>query len=405
MNNNNLYDILVIRDYYPSINNPSSSTWVYNQVLEISQMGYNPFVISPTPINPLKNVFKKRFHLYDVPTTNIDIYKNTKVIRPPYIKIPYNKMIGITLKQLSKCISKYGDIDSLKLIHAHFGQNGVASLKLKKELNIPLITSFYGYDTGRLADLYKPYYKNLIREGDLFLALSNDMKNDLLNLGFPERKVIIHHLGIDLNTFNHSTIKKEKFTILTVARLDKVKGIEFVLQALYLFFNKYPKEKNKIQYRIIGGGKYEKELISMTKKLKLNENVVFINNLINPNSRQIVIEEMKNCDLFILCSYTLENGAKEGTPVVLMEAQACGKPCIATFHAGIPEIVKNNETGILVNEKSPEEISRAIEKLYFNKEMRLDFGKRARDHINKEFNQEIQMEKLAQIYHSLINKG
>ena len=404
MNNNYNYKILEVRDYFPSKNNPSSSTWVFNQVLSLKEMGYNPLVISPTPINPIKKIFKKKFRLYDTPSIKIENYEGTNVIRPPYYKMPKNKFITFTLNNLTNCITKYGNYNDIKLIHAHFGQNGYASIKLKRLLNIPLITSFYGYDSGRLGKLYKPFYNQLIKYGDVFLVLSKDMKNDLLELGFPDEKIKIHHLGINLNEFNKIDTKNNKFTILTVARLETGKGVHFIIEAVAKFVNKYPETRNKIEYRIIGGGPIESKLKQLVKKLNIEDIVVFINNLILSNSREIVRSEIQNCDIFCLSSYLNENGDKEGTPVVLMEAQACGKPCVSTFHAGIPEVVENNITGFLVEEKSIYGISESIEKLYFSDKLKEEFGSNAVIKIEQEFNNVHQMKNLNDIFCDLLKK-
>jgi colanic acid/amylovoran biosynthesis glycosyltransferase len=265
-----------------------------------------------------------------------------------------------------------------------------------------LVTSFYGYDSGRLAELYKPYYRELIEKGELFLALSQDMKEDLLRIGFPDKKVRVHRLGIDLSSFHpKSTINNEKFTILTVARLDKVKGIQHVMDAIACIIRQYPQLRDKLRYKVIGGGGYELYLKKYAEKIGLSDIVVFKNNLIVSNSREIVLKEMQNCDVFCLCSYTPKNRAKEGTPVVLMEVQACGKPCISTYHAGIPEVVINNKTGILVKEKSVKDIVSAIEMFYFDPRYRLKMGINARRHIQEEFNHSIQMSKLTELYDNI----
>src|SRR3989304_1147865 len=152
------YNILEITDRYSSKDNPSSSIWVYDQVFNLTKMGYRPIVISPSVI------------------------------------VPFNKFFGFTLNNLSKCLSRYGYHEGIKIIHAHYGQNGVAALALKNKLNVPLITSFYGFDLGSSSKVYKPYYKDLINSGNLFLALSQDMKKDLIRFGFPEKMILIHHL-------------------------------------------------------------------------------------------------------------------------------------------------------------------------------------------------------------------
>jgi len=400
---NNKFNILVIRDYYPSYQNPTNSTWVFHQVKDLPERGFIPLVLAPVPYIPLRRLFNLNSN-YDKPHKDIDNYENTTVLRPGYIKIPHNKLTWFTLKQLEKVIFKYGNIKSLKLIHAHFGQNGIAAIKLKKELKIPLVTSFYGYDTGRLAKLFLPYYKPLIKEGDLFLVLSKDMKEDLLNLGFPPEKTLIHHLGVDTNEFNikRDSSKDNSFKLLTIARLDEGKGVHIVLKALQLLFDIQPSMKQIIKYKIVGGGAYEDNLKQFINEYNLSDNVEIINNLGVKNGREIVKEQLRNSDIFILCSYQTTRGTKEGTPVVLMEAQSCGLPCIATTHAGIPEIVINGETGILVKEKCPEEICQAILFLYQNKEIVESMKIQARQHIIENFNQSVQMDKLCFEYNKFI---
>lgn len=398
------FDILVIRDYYPSVNNPSSSTWVYNQVASLQEMGYKPLVISPTPINPIKKLFPKRFNRYDKPSYEYEEYLNTTVLRPPYYKVPRNKLKGLTLHNLSKVILKHGCLPNIKLIHAHFGQNGIAALALKKELRVPLITSFYGYDTGRLGEIFKPYYKELAAEGDLFLVLSQDMKNDLKKLGFPEERIRIHHLGIDLSTFVPiSNDGRNDFIFCTACRLDKSKGVQFVIKAFKNFLSKNHDQSQYIQLRIVGGGTYEHQLKKMVHELNLTNNVKFINNLLLPNSREIIVNEMQLCDVFLLASHKSNNNSKEGTPVVLMEAQACGKPCISTDHAGIPEVVIDGYSGFIVPEESVDDIQSKMQFFYDDKLEKGEFGSNARKHIEMNFNQEVQMKALNTLYKRILN--
>ena len=400
---NNRFNILAIRDYYPSYQNPTNSTWVFHQVKELQKRGFIPLVLAPVPYIPLRRLWNLNSK-YEKPCKDIDNYENTAVIRPGYIKIPHNKLTWFTLKQLEKVIFKYGNIKSLELIHAHFGQNGIAAIKLKKELKIPLITSFYGYDTGRLAKHFLPYYQPLIKEGDLFLVLSEDMKKDLINLGFPPEKTLIHHLGVDTDEFNinRNYSKDNYFKLLTIARLDEGKGVHIVLKALQLLFDIQPSMKQIIKYSIVGGGAYEDNLKQFVNEYNLSDNVEIINNLGVKNGREIVKEQLRNSDIFILCSYQTTRGTKEGTPVVLMEAQSCGLPCIATKHAGIPEIVIDGKTGILVREKCAEEICQAIIFLYTHKEVMESMKIQARQHIIKNFNQSVQMDKLCFEYNKLI---
>lgn len=395
---NNNYDIVHVKDYYPSIENKASSPWVYDQVYYLKN-NYKVLVISPTPYLPdfLRNI--GMFYLYPKHSNKLENYNSTHVIRPLYFKVPRDIFFNITFYFLSKSITKnYFYLKQSKIIHAHFGQNGYASIGLKEKLDIPLLTSFYGYDAGRLKYKFKKYYKHLIIKGDLFLVLSEDMKKDLLHLGFPEKKILVHHLGVKLNEFKFKQKKNTKQFIFTiVARLERSKGIQDVIRA----FNLIKKENMKLH--IVGDGIYKKNLTNLVDLLNLGDNIEFINNFKSDNPREIVVEEMQKCDIFLLTSFTETKGTKEGTPVVLMEAQACKKPCIATKHAGISEIVIDNHTGMLCKERDVQDISKKMKLLYSDNSLRKKMGENALSHIKKNFNHEVQMKKIKRIYNSLIN--
>ncbi len=389
------YDIIHIRDYYPSKENPASSPWVYDIVKGMQQKGLSSLVISPTPYIPEFVRKDNKYYLYPTPSNKIENYKGTDVIRPLYFKIPNNLLLNINFYSLAHSIANaIPENIQPKLIHAHFGQNGIGAIKLKQKHGVPLITSFYGYDSGRLAEKFKPYYKKLIQNGDVFLALSEDMKSDLMNLGVPEEKIIIHHLGIDLETFKNIKEKNEKkpFVFLVVARIDESKGIQDVIEAFSMVHNE------NMLLKIVGDGTYKEKLSNLVYNLGIDKNVKFINNFTANNPRGVVIEEMQKCSVALLTSYSLENSTKEGTPVVLMEAQACGKPCIATFHAGIPEVVKDKSTGYLVKERDLKAIGKYMMLFYNNLNLVEKMGENARNHIFENFNQSVQLKKLYSIY-------
>lgn len=401
MNNRNSYDIIHIRDYYPSKENPASSPWVYDIVSGIQQKGLSSLVVSPTPYIPGFIRKHDKYYLYSKSSNRIENYKGTDVIRPLYFKIPKNHLLAFNFYSLSKSIASAIPKDiNPKIIHAHFGQNGVAAVNLKLKYGVPLITSFYGYDSGRLGQKFKPFYNKLALYGDIFLALSEDMKSDLIKLGFPKDKIVVHHLGIDLEVFKNTKKKKKKnehFIFLIVARFDKSKGIQNVISAFSDIYNK------NMFLRIVGDGSYKENLTGLVSNLRISKNVKFINNFAASNPRGVILEEMQNCDVALLTSFALKNKVKEGTPVVLMEAQACGKPCIATFHAGIPEVVKDNITGYLVKERDIKVIGKYMKLFYDNSDLVRKMGRNAKQHLVKNFNQNVQMKKLYSIYLNLVH--
>jgi len=393
-------DILTIRQYFPSEINPTSSYWVMEQIKGIEKFGLNSVVVSPTPILP-NFIRKKLSKKYPKPSNFFKKYMGIDIIRPGYFRIPNYKFYSLTNLFLQRSVFAGGKKVTPKLIHAHFGNDGIAAISLKKKLHIPLITSFYGYDLSDQRSVLYPYYQKLINEGDLFLALSVDMQNDLLKIGFPENKIRVHHLGINLNeltTIKKKANKNKDFTYLTVARFSERKGIHDLIMAFSKVILQFP----TVKLRIVGNGRYKSELVKLVNKLELIKSITFIDNFNKPNPRETVLEEIANCDVFMLTSYLTTSGSKEGTPIVLMEAQAFGKPCIGTSHAGIPEVIINNETGILCKERNIKEIAYAMITLLDNNILYNKFCENAFQHIQNNFNNEIQMKKLSELYHSCL---
>ena len=394
-------DILTIRQYFPSKVNPTSSYWVMEQIKEMEKYGLNSVVVSPTPILP-NFIRRKLSKKYPEPSNSFQKYMGIDIIRPGYFRIPNYKFYSFTNLLLQRSVLAGSRNVNPKLIHAHFGNDGVAAIPLKKKLSIPLVVSFYGYDLGDQLSVLFPYYKKLINEGDLFLALSNDMKKDLQKIGFPENKIKVHRLGVnyeELNKYENTNSNNRRTNFLIPARLNEYKGIQDSILAFSKVIKSYPLCK----LRIIGNGPIKYKLIKLINKLQLEESISIINNFLGANPRKIMLKEMSNSDIILLTSFTTADGLKEGTPVVLMEAQAMGKPCISTKHAGIPEIVLDNKTGILCKERCINEIVQAMFNLIENKSMYCSFSDAAKKHINKEFNNKVQSIKLFELYKSLCN--
>ena len=402
-----------VRDNYPDKFHPSTSIFIHNQVKGLQELGLSNLVISPQPYIPksalikmsrvplLKKILTPSMTKYHSESnTAIEYYEGVPVLRPVFFKFPSQYLIDFSFNSLSSAITKASSFNSAKIIHAHFGQNGAASLDLKRRLNIPLVTSFYGYDTGRLSKDFGKAYGMLQKQGDLFLALSEDMKKDLINLGFPKDRVVVHHLGVDIDKYSFSKLENNKFTFLSLARLQKGKGIQFTIMALKNLVS----EHYNTELRIVGSGPYQYSLKSLVRKLDLEGHVKFIDNMSSPNSREIVRKEMSQCDVFVLPTYTTKVSGgfrKEGTPVVLMEAQSCSKPCISTDHAGIPEVIVDSETGFIVKEKDLVGLESKMRLLIQDKTLLKEMGSKARVHIKQNFNHKIQIERLFEIYKKL----
>jgi len=171
--------------------------------------------------------------------------------------------------------------------------------------------------------------------------------------------------AVNLNnfTFNRKiNIPGEPFKLITVGALKRKKGIHTVLQALKLL-----KERGMtFTYRIIGEGEEKDNLSSLAKSLELDESVTFCGNL----SRQKTINELRVSDLFVIASEITPDGDQDSIPMAILESMALGVPVIATRTAGIPEVIEDGETGILVPPAEPAQLADACQSMLKDMESR-----------------------------------
>lgn len=284
------------------------------------------------------------------------------------------------------------------IIHCHFGPTGKQFLFLKRILNIKFVTTFHAYDVSAfIKQGGTDVYHRLFTRGDLFLPVSNYWKNRLIQLGCPQDKIVVHHMGIDIQEFKFSPRKfppDGKIKILTVARLVEKKGLNYSIEAVARAIQKYP----DIQYKIVGDGPLRDELNKLISKLGVAKKI----RLVGWKDSSEVKALMGETHIFLLHSVTATNGDMEGIPVSLMEAQAVGVPVISTYHSGIPELVQDGKSGFLVSEKNVDAFSERLSYLIEHPGEWLEMGRNGRNFVEKKYNNVQLSKKLENIYHRLL---
>jgi colanic acid/amylovoran biosynthesis glycosyltransferase len=310
---------------------------------------------------------------------------------------------GVLLQEVSRRIlgefpyyTKMCRANDIQLIHAHFAPSGYYALATQRALGIPVITSFYGQDVFEFPSnpRWKRRYRQLFSEGDLFLSLSQDMTKDLASLGCPEQKIRLYRLGIDLKDFSPvQRADTDEPTVLTVARLVEKKGIEYLIRSV----QKIRGEGGRIRLRIIGDGPLLDELKAVAAE-RFVEAIEFAGRV----PFATLPREMAVADIFCLPSVTDRFGGKDEISMVLKEAMGAALPIIATFHAGIPEVVKDGANGLLVPERNIPSLADAITRLAASRELRERIGLGGRKLVEQTWDIEHQIEVLESIYRELL---
>lgn len=296
---------------------------------------------------------------------------------------------------------------NVRLLHTHLGTHAIDFIPLVQRFHLPMVVSFYGYDASSAPRRWIGYRESLhtlFRKSSLILSLSEDMRRDLINLGCPDNKIIIHHFGVDVNKFKPTACKVNngKLRILCVSTFEERKGLPYLIKAFKKVKNKFPSsELCHIGKPREDDGPMKQQLEKLIAELGLMKSVNIMGYV--PNSRLSL--EYQASDLFVLPSITGTDGDKEGIPTVLIEAQASGLPVVSTYHAGIPELVLDGITGYLVPERNVDALADSICTLLANIEGRKRMGMAGREHVEKEFNIAVQTKKVEQTYDELITKN
>jgi glycosyltransferase involved in cell wall biosynthesis len=227
---------------------------------------------------------------------------------------------------------------------------------------------------------------------DRIISVSEDLRRRLIVRYPPERVVTVHN-GIELTTKRPADrverkrqlgIPSSRKLVGTVGRLTPVKGIHHLLKAARLIL----KARQDVVFVIAGDGPLKNELRKMARELEIHDSVLFL------GFREDVIEVMSMMDVFVLTSL------HEGIPLSLLEAMGLGLPVVATKVGGIPEVIEDGRSGILVQPGSAEAIAEAILDMLSARAEAI--GSQGRKRVLEEFSTERTVRRTADIYRQLL---
>lgn len=349
--------------------------------------------ITKIPRNKLLRILKASFFIL------INFRKNPLAILNALNFVKYGKR-ALSLELLYIILPFIGK-KPYDIIHCHFGNIGTLGVLFKEigAIEGKTVISFYGFDVSYYTKNNKKAYEQLLDKKIVVIALSEYMKKQLIDLGFNKNFIVIHPLGIHLEEFpfkERRLPKKRPLRILTVARLTEKKGLEYSIRA----FAKVAKTYN-IKYTIVGDGVLRPRIEKLITDLKMTDKI----EIAGWKERTELKTIFEKSDIFVLPSVTAINGDQEGTPTVLLEAMSSGLPVISTYHAGIPEMIKDGKSGFLVPERNIEVLAKRILSLIEHPEIWQEFGSAGRKYVEENHDIEKLNDRLEKIYIKLIERN
>lgn len=296
----------------------------------------------------------------------------------------------------------------------------IQSLKrLILEIQPDIIHSFYALGYGTLgslsgfkphvlsvmgSDIYddiknpllKPFVVKNIRNADVVCSTSLTMARQIEKVTGLEHSQIKHTpFGIDINKFKPGSgqERKEEIVFGTVKFLEDKYGIDVLLKAYALFKTNNPDTPSTLI--IVGDGSKENDLKTLASQLNIYQDCNFMGYQPHANIPAI----LQSFDVYL----ALSRYDSESFGVAILEASATGLPVIVSDVGGLPEVVVDQETGLIVESESTEQTAAAMKTLAKDTDLRLNLGNNGRKRVEKWYNWEHSVDKMISIYDRIIS--
>ena len=263
-------------------------------------------------------------------------------------------------------------------IHAHFATAATTVARLASKLaGVP-----YSF-TAHAKDIYHESVEDAdlgrkLRDAAAVVTVS-DFNLAYLRDRFGENADRVQRIynGLDLDQFSYSPPRGRPPVIIGVGRLVEKKGFADLVDACAILKDR----GREFECEIIGGGVLRKDLDKQVAALGVGDCV----HLLGPITRDEVSQRVRRAALMAVPCVVSANGNRDGMPTVLLETMALGTPCIATAVTGIPEIVRDDQTGLITPQHDPASLADAIERLLDDEALGERLATNARQLVEQEF--------------------
>lgn len=383
----------VIGHYHP-VWLPSTMTWLHRQVTELGTHCDN-FVYA-----------EKKDHEQRFPIQNLRLFSELPALKRYSDR--FNKKLGLAdhLGGLTDMMKS----DHIQLLHSHFGHIGVSGAIMAKSIGIPHVVSFYGMDIHHIPRKYPSLgarYESMFASTERIFCEGTYMAQSIVRLGADPEKVMVHPLGIDLETIECTPRiyhGHEPIQFLIAASFRQKKGIPLALKALAEIRKQHP-----IRVSIIGDAGMDQE--SLLEKKNIYDTVhqyglESVVTFLGYKTHAEMFEIARKHHIFVQASLHAENGDCEGgIPVALIELAASGMMVVGSNHCDIPSVVIQGKTGWLCDENSVDDLVNKISSCIDDRDHWSEIAWNARTLIEEQYCAKSQSRKLYTHYLEVLHEG
>ena len=375
--------LIVSSSFLPKIN--GAIRCVYDHARKLAERGHNVYLVTRK--------------LYGTPA--YENMEGIKVIRasPSYRRTSFWNKIGLFFSQMVLILMLHKKV-RFDVIHCHGTEPALSALPTKYLFKVPLILTTHStpflwpsWTWWKSPIEFKVSWliaKFVVKNVSYIIAQSEGVKSYMVDLHERSlaKKIRIIPTGVDESKFCKSDGQKsEKPVVLFVGGLSRVKGIDTLFEAAFKVLKAVP----ETLFLIAGEGPQQQNLEKMAEQLGIRNSVIFKGSVTDDES----LVDLYNTSTIVVLPSNV------GGPVActILEGMSVGKPVISTnVKGGIPDVIKNGETGILVRPGDAEELSSAIIKLLTKPELTKRMGDLGRKRVETKYSLTYMIELLERLY-------
>lgn len=292
-------------------------------------------------------------------------------------------------KVYTDSLAKFLERRNIRILLANYGPVGVSVADACKKAGVKLVVHFHGFDAYdyKTIDKFGKAYRHLFRYADKLVAVSTEMKAQLVELGADRDKIAFVSCGVNLERFTSTDPSANPPVLINVGRFTPKKGPDLLIKAFKIVHDAIPEAR----LEMVGGGELFKDALALAAELGLTEFITFAG--VQPPEE--IIKRLHHSRIYVQHSLRPPSGDSEGTPVSVLEASACALPVVSTRHAGIKDAVAEQVSGLLVDEGDYKGMAGAIITLLKDPALCKKMGKAARERMSDNYSFTDQAAKLA----------